>query len=90
MTRDFTFISAHEDGNIGSFVMLNFLIIITSIMLFKTKLSELSSGSSNWIRGGGEKHEIYAAVFGVHLFYDLFLQGWGRAWPLGSWFRYWN
>ena len=26
---------------------------------------------------GGEKHEIYAAAFGGHLFYDLILQGWG-------------
>ena len=26
---------------------------------------------------GGKKHEIYVAAFGGHLFYDLFLQGWG-------------
>ena len=25
---------------------------------------------------GGEKHEIYAAAFDGHLFYDLFSQGW--------------
>ena len=30
-------------------------------------------------REGGEKHEIYVAVFGHHLFYDLFLQV--RGWP---------
>ena len=27
--------------------------------------------------GGGKKHEIYVAAFGGHLFYDLFVQGWG-------------
>ena len=26
---------------------------------------------------GDEKHEIYGAVFGGHLFYDLFLEGSG-------------
>ena len=35
-----------------------------------------SSGSSSRVRGGGEKHEIYVAAFGGHLFYDLFL--WDR------------
>ena len=30
-------------------------------------------------KGGAEKHEIYAATFGGHLFYDLFLQGRGGA-----------
>ena len=35
-----------------------------------------SSGSSSWVRGG-EKHEIYAAAFGGHLFYDLLSQGGG-------------
>ena len=30
-------------------------------------------------RGGAEKHEIYAAAFGGHLFYDLLLQG-GVGW----------
>ena len=35
-----------------------------------------SSGSSGQVRGA-EKHEIYAAAFGSHLFYDLFSQGWG-------------
>ena len=29
---------------------------------------------------GGKKREIYVAAFGGHLFYDLFVQGWG-AWP---------
>ena len=42
-----------------------------------------SSGSSDWVRGGAEKHEIYAATFGGHLFYDLFLQGRGGHGPLG-------
>ena len=37
-----------------------------------------SSGSSDRVRGGGRKHEIYAAAFGGHLFYDLFSQGRGR------------
>ena len=40
-------------------------------------MTRLSSGSSGWV-GGAEKHEIYAAAFGGHLFYDLFLQGRGR------------
>ena len=43
-----------------------------------------SSGSSSQVRGVAEKHEIYAAVKGGHLFYDLFLQGWGGGHgPLG-------
>ena len=29
--------------------------------------------------GGDKKHEIYVAAFGGHLFYDLFVQGWGQA-----------
>ena len=40
-----------------------------------------SSGSSGRIRGQAEKHEIYAATFGGHLFYDLFIQVRGGAWP---------
>ena len=36
---------------------------------------KISSGSSGRVRGGGEKHEIYAGAFGSHLFYDLFSQG---------------
>ena len=39
-------------------------------------------GSSGRVRGA-EKHEIYAAAFGGHLFYDLFLQGQGGHGPLG-------
>ena len=36
------------------------------------------------VGGGAQKHEIYAAAFGGHLFYELFLQGRGRAHgPLG-------
>ena len=30
---------------------------------------------------GGEKHEIYVAAFGGHLFYDLFSQGRGTMAP---------
>ena len=37
----------------------------------------LSSGSSGRVRGA-EKHEIYVATFGGHLFYDLFSQGRGE------------
>ena len=46
-------------------------------MMRKT-ISELndSGGSSSRVRGGAEKHEIYVAAFGGHLFYNLFL--WGR------------
>ena len=53
------------------------------------KLGELSSGSSGRVRGG-EKHEIYAAAFGGHLFYDLFSQGRGVMPPRPPWIRYWN
>ena len=39
----------------------------------------ISSRSSGWVRRRvAKKHEIYAAAFGGHLFYDLFLQGQGR------------
>ena len=31
-------------------------------------------------REGAKKHEIYVATFGGHLFYDLFVQGWGGGW----------
>ena len=33
---------------------------------------------------GAKKHEIYVASFGGHLFYDLFVQGWGGHGPLGT------
>ena len=32
--------------------------------------------------GGARKHEIYAAAFGGHLFYDLYLQSRGGLTPL--------
>ena len=32
--------------------------------------------------GGGNKHEIYAAAYGSHLFYDLFSQSLGGMVPL--------
>ena len=31
--------------------------------------------------GGAKKHEIHVAVFGGHLFYDLFVQGGGAMAP---------
>ena len=38
---------------------------------------------------GNMKHEIYAAEFGGHLFYDLFLQGLGAMAPSAvPWIRY--
>ena len=48
-----------------------------------------SSGSSGRV-GGAEKHEIYAAAFGSHLFYELFSQGQGGPWPPRPppWIRY--
>ena len=50
-----------------------------------------SSGSSGRVRGGAEKHEINAAAFGSHLFYDLFTQGQGGRWPpRPPWIRYWG
>ena len=44
-------------------------------------MSIFSSGSSGRVRGGAEKHKIYAAAFGGHLFYDLFSQGQGGPSP---------
>ena len=35
-----------------------------------------------WQGRGTKKHEIYVAAFGSHLFYDLFVQGWGAMAPL--------
>ena len=48
-------------------------------VIFVETAKNSSSGSSSRVEGGGggEKHEIYAAEFGGHLFYDLFLQGRG-------------
>ena len=37
---------------------------------------------------GDDKHDIYAATFGGHIFYDLFLQSWGGAWSPPNWIRY--
>ena len=50
--------------------------------LSRLNINVSSSGSSGRVRGGAEKHEIYAAAFGGHLFYDLFSQGQGGPWPL--------
>ena len=48
----------------------------------------LSSGSSGRVRGGDEKHEIYAAACGGHFLYDLFLQGPRAIAPSVPWIRY--
>ena len=53
---------------------------IILLIIFMNIIINTSSGSSGRVRGGAEKHEIYAAAFGGHLFYDLFSQSWG-AWP---------
>ena len=50
------------------------------VVFVKCLMLKDSSGSSGRVRGA-EKHEIYAAAFGGHLFYDLFLQGQGGPWP---------
>ena len=42
--------------------------------------SDSSIGSSGRV-GGAKKHEIYVVAFGGHLFYDLFVQGWGAMAP---------
>ena len=59
--------------------------------LSRLNINVSSSGSSGRVRGGGEKHEIYVAAFGGHLFYDLFSQGRGSHGPLGPppRIRYW-
>ena len=36
-----------------------------------------SSGYSDGVGSGGEKHVIYAVTFGGHLFHDLFLKDHG-------------
>ena len=63
--------------------------LVGALKEFWTKISPslacsciFSSGSSGWVRGT-KKHEIYAAAFGGHLFYDLFLQGHGPLGPPG-------
>ena len=47
------------------------------MVVTQTKNLYYSSGSSGRVKGGGEKHEIYVAAFGGHLFNDLFSQGRG-------------
>ena len=49
-----------------------------------------SIGSSGRVGGRGKKHEIYVAAFGGHLFYELFVQGWGVMAPRPPWIRYWE
>ena len=56
-------------------------MMIISVELFHINDLNTSSGSSGQVRGGAEKHEIYTAAFGGHLFYDLFSQGQGGPWP---------
>ena len=47
-----------------------------------------SSGSSGRVRGGGEKHEIYVAAFGGHLFYDFIFTGPGGG-DVHPWIHCW-
>ena len=50
---------------------------------FRVWVYAASDPAAGW--GGGKKHEIYVATFGGHLFYDLFVQGWGEGHgPLGT------
>ena len=42
----------------------------------RTQVADPPTGKGG---GGGEKHEIYMAAFGGHLFYDLFSVGQGSA-----------
>ena len=73
------------------FILLKEPIELSEGTSLMTLCSAPSSGSSGRVRGGAEKHEIYAAAFGGHLFYDLFLQGRGGHGPLGPlWIRYWR
>ena len=52
--------------------------------------SDPAAGCGGRVRGA-KKHEIYVAAFGGHLFYDLFVQGWGGHGPFGTpWIRYWG
>ena len=60
----------------------------TQVRLIASEI-QTSSRSSGRVRGG-EKHEIYAAAFGGHLFYDLFLQGRGGMAPSAPWIRYYK
>ena len=48
---------------------------------FILTLNHLFSIGSSGRVGGAKKHEIYVAAFGGHLFYDLFVQGWGGGGP---------
>ena len=58
-----------------------------AISLYTLIVHWLFSSESSSHVGGAEKHEIYVAAFGGHLFYDLFLRGGGMA-PLAPWIRY--
>ena len=44
-------------------------------------LSPVADPATGWWGRGGKKHEIYAAAFSDHLFYDLFLKGGGGMAP---------
>ena len=64
-----------------SFCTVPEMAVIVENLILDCFLSKCKSGSSGRVggggegrRAGGEKHEIYAAVFGGHLFYELFLQ----------------
>ena len=53
------------------------ICILCKLWMSKVPLTLSSSTRSSGRVGRDKKHEIYVAAFGGHLFYDLFLQGWG-------------
>ena len=56
-------------------VQVGYSLFECNIRMLQLPASDPAVG---WGRGGGDKkHEIYVAAFYSHLFYDLFLQGWG-------------
>ena len=67
----------HNEETIGTLAHLSQQVMSVN-MWYWDCLSFSSIGSSGRV-GGAKKHEIYVAAFGSHLFYDLFLQGWGGA-----------
>ena len=51
------------------------MLFIYSMIFLLTSVADSVAGFE-----GGNKHEIYAAAYGSHLFYDLFSQSRGGAW----------